>query len=210
MPDKSTFMAMREDEREARRRIIIDAALKLIGERRFNEIGMRDIAENAGVSAASIYRYFPSRDDLLAEALIHNISEIIRQNQKRLTEENITLETFAHAVVDHFMDNEATFQIASYLMVKGEMSPQALGEFNRVQGDLLRMFDSTLQKFGVIARVRLFSQAYFASLAGVVMAYRNYPGRDKGEIRSHMHRLARIVAEVFRHGLPAATQTPDL
>ena len=73
MPDKSTFMRMREDEREIRKTLIINAAMILFERMPFQDIGMRDIAAEAGVSAASIYRYFPSRDDLFAEALIRDM-----------------------------------------------------------------------------------------------------------------------------------------
>ncbi|MEZ4549072.1 MAG: helix-turn-helix domain-containing protein [Desulfobacterales bacterium] len=53
-----------------RKQLIIKAANGTFEEKSFHEIGMRDIAVKAGVSAASIYRYFPSRDDLFVEALI--------------------------------------------------------------------------------------------------------------------------------------------
>ena len=84
MGDKSTFKQLREDEREVRKRLIIKAAKELFEEKSFHEIGMRDIAVKAGVSAASIYRYFPSRDDLFVEALIQDINEIEERFQQRL------------------------------------------------------------------------------------------------------------------------------
>ena len=76
MSDRSTFMKLRQDEREVRKSLIITAAMKLFEERSFHDIGMRDIASEAGVSAASIYRYFPSRDDLFIEALIQDINRL--------------------------------------------------------------------------------------------------------------------------------------
>ncbi|MEZ4577106.1 MAG: helix-turn-helix domain-containing protein [Desulfobacterales bacterium] len=61
-------------------------------EKSFHEIGMRDIAVKAGVSAASIYRYFPSRDDSFVEALIQDTSTLL----KKLLQQRVkkcTLET---------------------------------------------------------------------------------------------------------------------
>jgi AcrR family transcriptional regulator len=84
MTEQSTFMKLREDEREVRKQLIISAAMTLFEERSFHEIGMRDIAAEAGVSAASIYRYFPSRDDLFVEALIQDINKIENELEERI------------------------------------------------------------------------------------------------------------------------------
>lgn len=83
--------------------------MKLFEEKSFHEIGMRDIAAEAGVSAASIYRYFPSRDDLFVEALIQDINSIEKLHERRMTELK-SIEDLAVAVVDYLIDNEATFR----------------------------------------------------------------------------------------------------
>jgi AcrR family transcriptional regulator len=81
-------MKLREDEREVRKALIIGAAMKLFEEKSFHEIGMRDIAAEAGVSAASIYRYFPSRDDLFVEALIQDINSLKKDWRTEATLKN--------------------------------------------------------------------------------------------------------------------------
>jgi AcrR family transcriptional regulator len=47
---------------------ILTAALGLIGRRGVPRLGMQEIAEAAGVSRGTLYRYFPSRDHVLAAA----------------------------------------------------------------------------------------------------------------------------------------------
>ena len=47
---------------------ILTAALGLIGRRGVRRLGMQEIAEAAGVSRGTLYRYFPSRDHVLAAA----------------------------------------------------------------------------------------------------------------------------------------------
>src|ERR1700722_15974836 len=47
---------------------ILTAALGLIGRRGVRRLGMREIAEAAGVSRGTLYRYFPSKDHGLAGA----------------------------------------------------------------------------------------------------------------------------------------------
>jgi AcrR family transcriptional regulator len=47
---------------------ILVAALSLIGRRGVRRLGMREIAETAGVSRGTLYRYFPSKDHVLVAA----------------------------------------------------------------------------------------------------------------------------------------------
>jgi AcrR family transcriptional regulator len=47
---------------------ILTAALGLIGRRGVRRLGMQEIAEAAGVSRGTLYRYFPSRDHVLGAA----------------------------------------------------------------------------------------------------------------------------------------------
>jgi AcrR family transcriptional regulator len=47
---------------------ILTSALGLIGRRGVRRLGMREIAETAGVSRGTLYRYFPSKDHVLAAA----------------------------------------------------------------------------------------------------------------------------------------------
>jgi AcrR family transcriptional regulator len=47
---------------------IVSAALRLIGRRGVKRLGMQEISEAAGVSRGTLYRYFPSKDQVLAAA----------------------------------------------------------------------------------------------------------------------------------------------
>ena len=192
MSDRSTFMKLREDEREVRKSLIINAAMKLFEEKSFHEIGMRDIAAEAGVSAASIYRYFPSRDDLFVEALIQDINTIETLLEGQL-DEGGAIEDLAVRVVDYLIDNEATFQMMCHFMIRGEVNARALKKFNAVQRYFLKMFDEVVGRAEGANTIRFFSHAFFASLAGVVMTFRNYPGRSKEERRRYMHKLALLI-----------------
>jgi AcrR family transcriptional regulator len=51
---------------------ILTAALGLIGRRGVRRLGMREIAEAAGVSRGTLYRYFPSKDHVLAAAAAYD------------------------------------------------------------------------------------------------------------------------------------------
>src|ERR1700733_6157949 len=51
---------------------ILTAALGLIGRRGVRRLGMREIAEVAGVSRGTLYRYFPSKDHVLTAAAAYD------------------------------------------------------------------------------------------------------------------------------------------
>lgn len=55
-------------QRERRQRIL-DAATRLAEEGGYEAVGMKEVAADAGVSLGTVYRYFSSKDHLLAEAL---------------------------------------------------------------------------------------------------------------------------------------------
>ncbi|HEX4433196.1 MAG TPA: TetR/AcrR family transcriptional regulator [Acidimicrobiales bacterium] len=51
---------------------ILVAALALIGRRGVRRLGMREIAETTGVSRGTLYRYFPSKDHVVAAAAAYD------------------------------------------------------------------------------------------------------------------------------------------
>jgi AcrR family transcriptional regulator len=56
-------------EQQDRRRRLIDAAFELGAEGGYEAVQMRDVSVTANVALATIYRYFSSKDDLLAAAM---------------------------------------------------------------------------------------------------------------------------------------------
>lgn len=67
----------------ARRRRVIDAAMKLAADGGYDAVQMRDVASEAGVALGTIYRYFASKDHLLAACQVEWAGEIQRQLLQR-------------------------------------------------------------------------------------------------------------------------------
>jgi AcrR family transcriptional regulator len=198
----SKFSKLKEGEREARKEILIDAALELFNKKPFDEIGVRDIAAAVGVSPASMYRYFSSREDLFVEAFIKDLTTIEQWLDQTMKDtEDFTMEAFATALVSHLLKSEPTFQMMSYLMIKGTMSPDLLKRYNEVQRSLLNKIDAAIEKAGFHTGNRLFSHVLYASLNGIMMTFRNYPGRSRADIEKHVHRLAAMLCKIFRYGV---------
>jgi AcrR family transcriptional regulator len=60
----------------ARRERVILAALELASEGGYDAVQMRDVATRANVALGTIYRYFSSKDALLASAMVHWMAEL--------------------------------------------------------------------------------------------------------------------------------------
>jgi len=62
------LMSLREEQRELTRRKILSAVLDLVAEASMSELSVPLVAARSGVSVATIYRYYPTRDALLDAA----------------------------------------------------------------------------------------------------------------------------------------------
>lgn len=74
---KKTFDALREEARNTRREIILDATAKLFRKKSLFKISMRDIASEAGMSAGNIYFYFEDREAIVRELMLRDEKNII-------------------------------------------------------------------------------------------------------------------------------------
>jgi AcrR family transcriptional regulator len=82
---------------EDRRQAIMHAAVKVFGEVGYERASMNEIAARVGFSKATIYSYFPSKEDLFATALIethseeaqafHDVLDLSRKDERAVLEE---------------------------------------------------------------------------------------------------------------------------
>jgi AcrR family transcriptional regulator len=63
----------------ARRQRVLVAALQLGAEGGYDAVQMRDVAASAEVALGTIYRYFPSKDALLAAAMVEWMEDLERR-----------------------------------------------------------------------------------------------------------------------------------
>lgn len=202
MNTKSRLLKLRENEREVRKNLIINAAVKLFAQKPFNQVSMRHIAAEADISPASIYRYFSDRDELFVEAFFREGKDI-SENLFTLLEDNIdaSIEDIAVVFVNYLLNHDNFFQMMAHFMIDGGINEKALERFNAAERRLLDVFEKTFQRMGARDNVRLYAHAFFACLNGVLITFRKYPGRSDQEVRKHMHRLALLIAGVFKEAL---------
>ena len=67
----------------ARRERVLRAALELGATGGYDSVQMRDVATSAGVALGTIYRYFSSKDHLLAAAMVQWVNDLERRVGQR-------------------------------------------------------------------------------------------------------------------------------
>ncbi|EPX81409.1 Transcriptional regulator, TetR family [Salipiger mucosus DSM 16094] len=93
----------RELAAEARRKLLMEAAITCFAESGIARTSMRDIARKAGVSIGNLYNHFPGRDDLIAEIAKMETAGLtgIVEAVKACGESGAAVETFVMRYFDH-------------------------------------------------------------------------------------------------------------
>lgn len=195
----SKFAELKEKEKETRRQIVIESSVALFAKKPFYEVGMREVALEAGISPATIYRYFSSQEELFHEAFIREIDKASKAFKVMVQkEEPAGIEEFGLAFVDHLIENESTFQMMTYLMLKNDLTNPVMGRFDSVTKIFFDLCEQLLIKNSVKAgNVRLYAHSFIASLAGILMTFRNSPLKNKKAVRNHIHKLVKVISSLY-------------
>jgi AcrR family transcriptional regulator len=199
---RTAFSQLKELEREARRNIIIDAAEKVFATKPFNKVNMRDIAKEAGISPALIYRYFPDQQHLFVEAFLRGTQQLIEIYENFITtNKKISIEDAAKQFIAYLSEHEQYFKMMTHFMLDGEINAVLLDKLNTIERSMLDTFDLLFKKIGVHGNTRMISHTFFACLNGILITFRQHPGRTREQVEKHMNHIGEITARLFDHAL---------
>lgn len=196
---ESKFAELKEKEKQARKQIVIESASALFSKRPFYEVGMRDVAEEAGISPATIYRYFPSQEDLFYETFLHEISSATRNFKMLIQQEKpMSIEEFAISFIEYIIENESAFQMMTYLMFKENLGISIAGKFDSATKVFFDLFQDLLVRHGVESTTaRLYSRSFIASMVGILLTFRNYPTKDTETINAFIFDVVKRTAGLY-------------
>lgn len=63
-------LSFKEQMHQAREEAILQATCRLLGEKAYDAMTMDDVANAVGIAKASLYKHFPSKEDLAAAAMV--------------------------------------------------------------------------------------------------------------------------------------------
>jgi AcrR family transcriptional regulator len=115
----------------ARRRRVIEAAMKLAADGGYDAVQMRDVASEAGVALGTIYRYFASKDHLLAACQVEWAEEIQRRVHLRPPKGDTAVERVCDVLRRATRSNEKQPQLTAALLTAISSPDPAVSDCQR-------------------------------------------------------------------------------
>jgi AcrR family transcriptional regulator len=118
----------------SRREILLGVAIQLFYQQGYHSVGMEDIGRAAGINASSVYRYFPSKADLLA-AVYYRAAERVTAGTTASLAAAENLDDALRRLVEGYVD--LTFQqtdlVAVYQAENNNLPERDRHELRKVQ-----------------------------------------------------------------------------
>jgi AcrR family transcriptional regulator len=159
----------------ARRERVVAAALSLAAEGGYDAVQMRDVAVRASVALGTIYRYFASKDHLLAAASVGWVGELERRLAKRPPRHDDAVDQLVAVVRAATAALEREPRLAEALVTAISTPDPAVSDCQRQVGDILRrLLSAPLAGMDAERRdgiVGVLSHVWFSSLVGWVSGW---------------------------------------
>ena len=198
MVKKGTLSKLKQMDREFRRTLITEAARELFGQKTYDKVSMEEIANAAGISKSSIYTYFKSQEELYAHVTHLDAYSFIAE-LKTVVENSD--ENIVQNVIDFYLDynivNNSQWRMITHFALHGTQNMESVDKLNAIGRQLMDLLEGILKKAGCNSDTRLMSHTLFACLSGVLIAFRNYPGRSEEERIDHMKRIAGHISSIL-------------
>ena len=194
---KTPLEKLKEKEKKARQKIIVDAAERVFAVKPFPKVSMRDISRESQISLSSIYRYFPDQESLFLEALMRGSGKVVVRIKQIINQEDVSVDTVANEFIGYLVENDQYFRMMTHFMLDGVLNPDSIEKLNKMERALLDQFDNLFKKLNPRGNSRILSHAFFASLNGILITYRNYPGRDIKDVHKHMKQMGSVISQMF-------------
>lgn len=162
---------------------IIQAAIHLFSQKSFTEVSMREIAREAEVSPALIYKYFDDQQHLYTETLHIEAQKLIAEIQKATS-----LQQLVEKYITYMYQNDVLYQMMAYFMLEMHQKRPTVPIFEETTNmiDLLKL---ALQPY-VENELKKEAQLLFSTLNGLLITYKNYPTYSEEKALHHILSLA--------------------
>jgi AcrR family transcriptional regulator len=190
---------LKEQEKDTRRKLILEAACGLFARKDFRSVTVREIARAASIGIGTIYNYYPNLIELFLDIFLGYAEEITRILTGEEPHPPPDLKRLCSLYITYLNDNMTFYQMMGHFMLSGDMSSQAARKLDTVMRPLMDRFTDAVEAVATHSSPRLTAHALFSALNGIMISYARYPGRSQSEIRRHTLRLADLVGEVFEN-----------
>lgn len=188
--------------REAKRGLILDAALRVFEAEGLEGASMRAIGEAAGYTAAAIYFHFASKEAVYAALIDRSLDRLVAQVQHRAVARTPrgALELAALAFFDFYAENPRDLDLGFYLFRGGMrprgLSPEADAALNTKLACALAPVTQAARKLGAGPRAaQALTADVFAHAAGLLLLQhtgriRMFGASPRKLMQAHVLRIA--------------------
>lgn len=203
MDEKVTLKVLKNREKEARRDLIINAAERVFASTRVDKATMREIADDAGMTASSIYRFFPNQEAILVAAIVRT-QTMFNDKLGCLVHESDPVQTLKNAIdgyIDFITENDTYFRMITILMSHGNVSEESGKEMVKVMNESLLRMDRIVSLLRPGENPRPLSRYIYAILVGISISYNKLPGVNQESRIRHMKSLSVILFDMIMNYL---------
>jgi AcrR family transcriptional regulator len=201
MTEQLKFTDLKEQEKIHRKNLILSAAEKVFAKKSFDDVNMRDLAREVGISPASIYTYFPDKESLYVEVSLKGFEKALEIMTNMLESGDNTLDRVAVRYMEEMIDNYDYMRIVQHCIMDGKFkTEESIEQLKDISRRLFMVFDKILANETDVPDIRMATHLIFSVLNGIVFTFGKYPGRTREEGVEHMKRLARLFIKLLNRG----------
>lgn len=211
MSEKITLKTLKNNEREARKNLIIDAAERVFATKPVDKATMREIADEAGMATSSIYRFFSNQEAILIAAAVRTQTEF-NETLDRFFDESKPEESLKRVLdiyIDFISENDTYFRMMTILMSQGNLNNESSKALVEVMNETLTRVDRIFRLMKFSENPRPLSRYIYASIVGISVSYNKLPGSNQENRIKHMRSLAAVLYDMILH-YPRDTKFPVL
>jgi AcrR family transcriptional regulator len=198
MHGRNTLNKLKQQERQIRENLIVEAARTVFGSKTYDQVSMNEIAKAAGIAKSSIYTYFPNQEALFVETAFRDTGKFIAALKKRVQAERLpSLEAFMDDYLDYHIEHDAHWRMITHFALHGNIGEASAEKLNQISRQVMDLLETVLIKFDYKGDTRLLSHTLFAALSGIMISFRKYPGRSETARIAHMKRIAKLVERML-------------
>ncbi|MFB6468885.1 TetR/AcrR family transcriptional regulator [Cytobacillus sp. Hz8] len=169
----------RDIKKQESKQKIIEAALYLFSTKSFTNISIRDIAKQANVSPALIYKYFKDQQQLYIETMKLEGIKLISRLKAFSRLEELTLN-----YVNYMFKENVLYQMMAYFMLEANRPHTSIPIFAEIS-ELIGIFEQSLKPI-FQEEAKSEAQLLFSTLNGLLITYKNYPGFTSEQALEHI------------------------
>lgn len=192
------MLSKREQKKQINRQNIINAAIQLFSSKPFSEVSMRSIAKHANVSPGLIYQYFDDQQHLFMTAFKIESTGLLNALQQTIQIQDDQPTLLIKKYVEYMYTHDNLYQMMTYFMLENEQHQSVSKGLREITDDLFSLFRIALSHHLPEDELRNAAQLLFAALNGILISYKNLPGRSKEAAWSHIDHLVDVLIETVK------------